>query len=70
MIPYRTSYHTERWGFCLPERRGSAARSSQGSTTCVIDTSSHDGSLSYGELHDSRIGSGDEILLSTYICHP
>jgi len=68
-IPYVTSYYANDWGFCLtdPEHDWLAA---QGDDFYVkIDSEFFDGTLDYGEL----IISGeleDEILLSTYICHP
>jgi aminopeptidase-like protein len=67
VTPYRTSYHDEAWGFCLPEEQ---ARSLEGGEYHVlIDATLEPGSLTYGELVvDGAIE--DEILLSTNICHP
>ncbi|MGE0700352.1 MAG: DUF4910 domain-containing protein [Hyphomicrobiaceae bacterium] len=68
LIPYRTSYYNETWGFCLPYRQLAAL--ADGTYHVVIDTSlDTNGSLTYGELYlpgDSE----DEVLLSAHICHP
>lgn len=67
LIPYRTSYYEEDWGFCLPHRQLACLQ--QGRYHVVIDTSLTDGGLDFGELvlaGDSQ----DEVLLSAHICHP
>lgn len=67
LIPYRTSYYVENWGFCLPHRQ----LESLGEETyeVVIDSSLEDGSLTYGEFfHQGE--TEDEVLLSAHICHP
>ena len=66
-IPYVTSYYEERWGFCMAHtlRQSLVA----GQYEVRIDSALFDGSMSYGELvipGDTE----DEVLLSTYICHP
>ncbi|QKV20542.1 DUF4910 domain-containing protein [Oricola thermophila] len=67
LIPYRTSYHAERWGFCLSHRALSALP--EGTYEVFIDSDLSDGSLTYGEyLHEGQ--SGREFLLSAHICHP
>ncbi len=73
VIPYRTSYYRENWGFCLPHREAEALR--PGTYRVHVDTSLEPGSLSYGELvvpgTPSEPGSTpDEVLVSTHICHP
>lgn len=67
VIPYVTSYYQERSGFCMSENQKNALR--EDTYHCVIDSDLKEGSLTYGEI----ILKGDteeEVLLSTYICHP
>ena len=67
LIPYRTSYYAEGWGFCLPHRQLEALRDD--TYEVVIDSTLEDGSLTYGEhLHQGE--SADEVLFSAHICHP
>lgn len=66
-IPYVTSYYQENWGFCLSDRQRQALV--PGRYRAHIDSELKPGSLSYGEL---RLPGErpEEVLLSTYICHP
>jgi aminopeptidase-like protein len=67
LIPYRTSYWKETWGFCLTHRQASALP--DGDYEVLIDSTLADGALTYGEyLH--RGASEDEFLLTAHICHP
>ena len=67
MIPYRTSYYKEQWGFCLSHDH--LLQLEEGDYEVMIDTDLADGHLTYGEyLH--RGESADEVLLSSHICHP
>jgi aminopeptidase-like protein len=67
LIPYRTSYYAERWGFCMSHRALEALP--EGEYEAVVDSELKDGTLVYGEyLH--RGESEEEFLLSAHICHP
>jgi len=67
LVPYRTSYWQEEWGFCMSRRRLDALV--EGDYRVRIDSSLEDGSLTSGELTIPG-ATEDEFLLSTYICHP
>jgi aminopeptidase-like protein len=67
LIPYRTSYYAENWGFCLPHRPLEAL--AEDTYEVVIDATLEDGCLTYGE-HLHRGETDDEVLLSAHICHP
>ena len=66
-IPYRTSYYTRRWGFCLSDtQRRSLA---PGRYRAVVDATLEPGSFTYAEV--VLPGSTDqEILLVAHVCHP
>ena len=66
-IPYVTSYYSKSWGFCLTHNQRESLES--GKYRVYIDSTISPGVLNYGELiipGDSK----EEVLLSTYICHP
>jgi aminopeptidase-like protein len=68
LIPYRTAYWAETWGFCVTERQRDAIAPNE-LYEVVIDASLEAGSLTFGEAvlpGDVR----EEVLLSTYVCHP
>ena len=67
LIPYKTSYYTPAWGFCLAQKVLDGLR--EDSYEVVIDATLGPASLTYGEyLHKGR---GDaEVLLSAHMCHP
>jgi aminopeptidase-like protein len=67
LIPYRTSYYAERWGFCMPHNLLSSLP--EGRYHVHIDSELKQGALTYGEyLHAGA--SEREFLLTTHICHP
>jgi aminopeptidase-like protein len=67
LVPYRTTYYREAWGFCLSHAERS--RLAPGEYQVEVDTTLTDGALSYGEL--VLPGADDrEILVSTHCCHP
>jgi aminopeptidase-like protein len=66
-IPYVTSYYRPSWGFCLSQRQRDAMP--PGKYHAVIRSTLTAGSMSYGEILIPG-EKKDEVLLSTYICHP
>ena len=67
LIPYRTSYYYENWGFCITHKQ--FLQLEEDEYEVVIDSTLEDGSLSYGEYF-IKGESEDEVLLSCYTCHP
>jgi aminopeptidase-like protein len=67
LVPYRTSYYAESWGFCLSQQRLDALV--EGDYEVCIDSALAPGSLTYGELVVPGT-TDDEILISTHVCHP
>lgn len=66
-IPYVTSYYKERWGFCMSESQKKTLTDEK--YHVIIKSTLAPGSLTYGDLvipGDTE----DEILFSTYLCHP
>ena len=66
-IPYKTSYYSETWGFCLSHRQVESL--TEDVYDVCIDSSLEEGHLTYGEYclpgRDT-----DEVLLSCHVCHP
>ncbi len=66
-VPYRTSYYSEQWGFCVSHNDLSCLTDAE--YEIEIDASLEAGSLSYGEYCLQGQGP-EEILISCHICHP
>jgi len=66
-IPYLASYYKKQWGFCLSYNQFKKLRDDV--YDVFIDASHKKGHLTYGELFIKGY-KADEMLLSTYICHP
>jgi len=66
-IPYQTSYYKEYWGFCVNHRKLLGLE--EGQYEVVIDSELKDGHLTFGELLIPG-QCEDEVLISTYVCHP
>lgn len=67
LVPYRTGYFAESWGFCLSQNQWDSMTESH--YIVEIDSDVASGSLSYGEFYlPGR--SPDDILLTVHICHP
>jgi aminopeptidase-like protein len=67
LIPYRTSYYNDWWGFCASDKliRSLAPDSYE----VHIDSTLEHGSLTYGECYIPG-SSEEEFLLSCHVCHP
>ncbi len=72
-IPYLTSYYKKRWGFCVSEnqKKKIIKKYNENDKFFVKIDSSHNkkGNLNFGELILTG-KSKQEILISTYVCHP
>jgi aminopeptidase-like protein len=66
-IPYRTSYYSNAWGFCLSHNQ--LLGMNDGEYEVCIDSSLEDGHLTYGECYLPG-QSDDEVLISCHACHP
>jgi aminopeptidase-like protein len=67
LIPYRTSYYREHWGFCMRHR--DRERLAPGPYEVVIDSDLAPGHLSYAECVVPGSGPGEAIVY-THTCHP
>jgi aminopeptidase-like protein len=69
-IPYITSYYRRHWGFCVTHRQREQMRCEPDAVYHArIDSTLSPGHLTYGELILPG-STSDEVLLSTYVCHP
>ena len=66
-VPYRTSYYSESWGFCLAHRQLESLP--QGEYEVCIDSTLENGHLTWGELFIPG-ATDEEVLLSCHSCHP
>lgn len=67
LVPYRTSYYEENWGFCIAHNQ---LESLEDDTYEVfIDSTLEKGYMSFGEYFIPG-ETADEVLISTHICHP
>ncbi|PWN07819.1 DUF4910 domain-containing protein [Rhodohalobacter mucosus] len=67
LVPHKTSYFSEHWGFCMTHNQLKALE--EDTYHVYIDSSLKEGSLTYGELFiegETR----EEVLISTHTCHP
>lgn len=67
LIPYRTSYYKESWGFCLSHRQ--LQQLAEGIYDVCIDSTLEPGHLTLAECYLPGT-SREEILLSIHTCHP
>jgi aminopeptidase-like protein len=67
LIPYRTSYYSDAWGFCLQHER--LTQLTEDEYDVCIDSTLVPGSLTYAECHIEG-ESKEEVLISCHCCHP
>jgi aminopeptidase-like protein len=67
VIPYRTSYYAENWGFCLPHAELAALP--EGEYEVVIDATLEAGAMTLGEILIPGTTT-EEMLFYTHTCHP
>ncbi|MBF7042853.1 DUF4910 domain-containing protein [Campylobacter volucris] len=68
-IPYITSYYKKRWGFCIEHEKRKKLKN--GKYKVFIDAKHFDGVLNYADfIIPSTQNNKEEILISTYLCHP
>lgn len=67
VIPYVTSYYKERYGFCMSDNQKKSLP--EGLYHMYIDSELIDGSLTYADIILPG-KSDEEILLTSYVCHP
>ncbi len=72
VVPYRTAYYDEGWGFCVAHRdlvEGFGAAGDDELFDVAIDATLAPGRLTYGEcLLEGALD--HEVLLSCHVCHP
>ncbi len=67
LIPYRTGYYADDWGFCL--RHDLWQTMNDASYRVDIDSQIGPGSMTYGEFFVPG-ATNEEVLLSCHVCHP
>ena len=67
LVPYRTGYFADEWGFCIAHSVWEKMRDAK--YHVCIDSSLTNGSLTYGELLLSG-REPEEVLISVHCCHP
>ncbi|WP_043630987.1 DUF4910 domain-containing protein [Nonomuraea candida] len=67
LVPYRTSYYAETWGFCLSQ--DTLDGMDEGPYEVVIDSTLADGHLTYAE-HVVPGSTEEEVMISCHVCHP
>lgn len=67
LIPYRTSYYSEKWAFCLPHRLLESLPEDE--YEVLIDATLDPGHLTYAECI-LKGETEEEFLISAHACHP
>ena len=66
-VPYRTSYYSRKWGFCISHNQFENLK--EGEYQVKIDSEIKHGSLTYGECFIPG-NTEEEVLISCHVCHP
>lgn len=66
-VPYRTSYYSRKWGFCMSHNQFIELQ--DGEYHVHIDSELKPGSLTYGEYFIQG-ETDEEVLFSCHVCHP
>ena len=69
LIPYLTSYYERQWGFCLSQNQMKTISKKEEYEVFIDSDFNENGSMTYADLVIPG-GTKDEILISTYFCHP
>ena len=67
LIPYRTGYYADDWGFCLSDKLWQSMTDE--SYLVEIDSALSSGSMTYGEFFVPGDTQG-EVLITCHVCHP
>lgn len=67
LVPYKTSYYKENWGFCISHNQLLGLK--EGEYEVFIDSVLAPGSLTYGEFY-IKGQTDDEVLITAHVCHP
>jgi aminopeptidase-like protein len=67
LIPYRTSYYQETWGFCLSHAQWLGLPDEE--YEVCIDSTLAPGHLTFGEFRRQG-ATDDEVVISAHSCHP
>lgn len=68
-VPYRTSYYDASWGFCVTDEQYRSISQFSEVRVCIESTLT-DEPTPYGEAFFEVPGCQEEILITSYICHP
>ena len=69
LVPYRTAYYADTWGFCLAHDTLEALE--PGEYTVRVDSTLEDGALTYGDVAvPGRDPDAGVVLVHTHTCHP
>jgi aminopeptidase-like protein len=67
LVPYRTSYYEENWGFCMSFNQMNDLHDD--TYEVFIDSTLEKGYMSFGEYFIPG-ETTEEVLISTHVCHP